>query len=245
MENVAGLVSGGTRPDFDHLLGVFAGEHPLAELLGDSVGADARLGYDVSWRVLNAADFGVPQSRRRLFVVGVRPGTAFAWPEPTHGPGRGSAHLPAGSVVGAEPLGEPNRAIVTYAAKPSTRPNPYHGQVYNGGGRPIDLSAPAPTMLASMGGNKTPWVDTAGVVPEYHAHLLAGGAPRRGRVPGARRITVAEAAAIQSFPGWASFCGPRSSQYRQVGNAVPPRLAAAMAASLGAAVSTPEPARAA
>ena len=70
LENVAGLVRGDTRPDFDRLVEVLAGELPLSELLGDTVGPGDRLGYDVSWRVLNAADYGVPQSRQRLFVVG-------------------------------------------------------------------------------------------------------------------------------------------------------------------------------
>ena len=40
------------------------------------------LGYEVSHRVLNAADFGVPQIRERLFVIGTT--TPFTWPEPTH-----------------------------------------------------------------------------------------------------------------------------------------------------------------
>jgi DNA (cytosine-5)-methyltransferase 1 len=248
MENVAGLVRGTARGAFERILAVLRGDRPLADLLGDLVPPQARLDYLVDARVLDAADFGVPQARRRLFVVGVRPGSAFAWPEPTHGPGRPLPHVHAGQVVATEPRGEPNPAIVTYAARPSLRPDPYHGQVYNGGGRPIDPARPAPTLLASMGGNKTPWVDTYGVVPDYHRHLRAGGAPRTGRVPGGRRITVAEAAALQTFPARLAFAGTRSSQYRQVGNAVPPLLAAAVAGSVAAtlvtATTTAVPARA-
>ncbi|MGC8627415.1 MAG: DNA cytosine methyltransferase [Acidimicrobiales bacterium] len=236
LENVPGLARGEARATFELIAQVLAGELPLAFLLGDEVGLEARLDYEVSWRVLQAADFGVPQNRQRLFVVGVRPGTAFSWPRPLYGPGLPREHVPAGCVIGAEPRGEPNSSIVTYAANPSLRPDPYHGHIYNGGGRPIDLARPAPTMLASMGGNKTPWVDTLGIVPEYHAHLVKGGKPRSGRVPGARRITVAEAAAVQTFPAWVRFTGARSSQYRQVGNAVPPLLARAVAAQLASSL---------
>lgn len=42
------------------------------------------LGYTVEWKVLNAADFGVPQTRQRLFIVGRLDGWAIQWPEPTH-----------------------------------------------------------------------------------------------------------------------------------------------------------------
>lgn len=234
LENVAGLARGETRPAFELIAAVLAGDRPLRLLLGDLVPAGARLDYQVAHRVLNAADFGVPQKRQRLFMVGVSRGMAFSWPAPTHGPGRRYPHAPAGSAISAQCRGEPNPSVVTYATNPSTRPGPYHGHVYNGGGRPIDLSQPAPTLLASMGGNKTPWVDTLGIVLEYHAHLLRGGPPRTGTAPGARRITVAEAAALQSFPSWVRFSGSRSSQYRQVGNAVPPALARALAKALAA-----------
>lgn len=47
-----------------------------------------RLGYTVEWRVLNAADFGAPTHRRRLFLLARAHGQAVHWPEPTHGPGR-------------------------------------------------------------------------------------------------------------------------------------------------------------
>lgn len=47
-----------------------------------------KLGYAVEWKVLNAADYGVPQMRRRLFIVGNRLGLPVAFAEPTHGRGK-------------------------------------------------------------------------------------------------------------------------------------------------------------
>ena len=214
-ENVAGLTEGTMRARWRRLV----------EELSES-------GYSVSAKVVNAADYGVPQKRRRCVVVGFRDQEPFVFPAPSHGPGRDRAWESAGSVVRAAPLGEPNRAVVTYAARPDMRKDPYVGHVFNGGGRPIDPNAPAPTLLASMGGNKTPWIDTANMVPGYHAHLLAGGQPCSGLVPGARRITVEEAALLQTFPPNMRFVGTRSSRYRQVGNAVPPRLAEVLARAL-------------
>ncbi|MGH9222703.1 MAG: DNA cytosine methyltransferase [Acidimicrobiales bacterium] len=218
-ENVAGFASGARRSQFEAL---------LQEL--------TRLEYFVETQVLNAADYGVPQKRRRLLIVGIRD-AAFAFPVPCFGPDREQPWAVAGDVIGMEPLGVPNPAIITYARCPDLRPNPYDGHVYNGGGRPVDLARPAPTLLASMGGNKTPWIDTRNVVPAYHAELLAGGLPREGHVPGARRITVEEAALLQTFPGGMHFAGRRSSCYRQIGNAVPPllarRIGVALLAQLG------------
>ena len=46
------------------------------------------LGYDVQWRTLNAADYGAPTHRRRLFLIARCDGQPIVWPAPTHGPGR-------------------------------------------------------------------------------------------------------------------------------------------------------------
>jgi DNA (cytosine-5)-methyltransferase 1 len=215
IENVPGLISGKRRPYFATLLRALRGRR-----------------YSVSWAVLNAAEYGVPQKRTRLFIVGSRKGK-FEFPPPTHGCNARRPYVPSGQVLDpAEVDGSPNNSIVTYARRPDIRPSPYDGHLFNGGGRAINLEAPAPTILASAGGNKTPFVDAAGIVPAYHGHLLAGGAPRIGRVEGTRRITVNEAAALQTFPKRAKFAGPRSTQYTLVGNAVPPRMARVMGKQL-------------
>lgn len=218
MENVPGL-AGPTHRDY------------LVHILGQL----ASLGYRVTPELVNAAEYGVPQKRKRLIVVGVREGQReFHFPSPTHGPRGGKAYATARSALGRVKLVEPNESIVTYAKRPDLRPSPYDGHLFNGGGRAIDLDAPSHTILASAGGNKTHFVDTTGEVPRYHGHLLRGGRPRTGVMEGGRRLSVQESAALQTFPKGMRFAGARSSQYRQIGNAVPPGLAQVLGKSLAA-----------
>ncbi len=209
MENVPGLVAFG---EYLH--------DTLLPLIGT---------YRISGpHIINAADYGVPQSRRRMIIVGCRENRDFRFPD-----ANAAARVPAGTVLTRRPAGEPNLSKIVYCKRPDLRPNPYHGQLFNGGGRPIDLNVPAPTILASAGGNKTHFLDCDGNVPSYHRHLQAGGAPHVGELPGARRLTVAESAAIQTFPDDFEFVGSRSSQYTQLGNAVPARLAEILGQALG------------
>ncbi|MDB2391834.1 DNA cytosine methyltransferase [Acidimicrobiaceae bacterium] len=193
----------------------------------------ASLGFICSYRIINASDYGAPQSRRRVFMVGMR-GMSFRFPSPTHGETPLSPKVVSSLIVGPDPFGEPPKSPVVYAPKVDLRPNPYHGHVFMGGGRPIDPDAPCQTIYAAAGGNKTHWVDTESIVPEYHAHLKRGGKPRHGVVPGARRLSVEESALIQTFPRDLQFSGSRSSQYTQVGDAVPPVLAQALGEALRA-----------
>lgn len=178
--------------------------------------------------IVNAADYGVPQSRRRMIIIGCREERDFRFPDPNL-----AVRLPAGAVLSYKVVGEPNPSKIVYCKTPDLRPNPYHGQLFNGGGRAINLDVPAPTILAAAGGNKTHFLDCGDEVPAYHRHLRLGGAPRVGELPGARRLTVRESAAVQTFPADFEFLGSRSSQYTQVGNAVPPRLAEMLGLAIG------------
>ena len=214
MENVPGLVAGDRLAYLTNVIGEFE-----------------KLGYFVKWKLLNAADFGVPQKRRRLFVIGMRH-QPFVFPVETHGPGRANPCVAVRDVLPSHPIGELNPSRVFYAKVPDLRPSPYDGHLFNGGGRPIDLAQPSHTMLASAGGNKTHFFDELNLVAAYHRHLLQGGAPRIGELPGARRLTVLESAILQTFPSSIVFNGPRSAQYRQVGDAVPPQLGAAVGKAL-------------
>jgi len=181
---------------------------------------------------VSAADYGVPQRRRRLIIIGMREGE-FWFPKPTHGSEGVFPYVASNTVVDKHrPLGEPPDCPVVYAKYPDPRRSPYAGHVYNGGGRPLDLAGPCHTILASAGGYKTHWVDTQDIAPGYTAHLMAGGMPRDGTVPGARRLTIEESALLQTFPPEMEFAGSRSSQYTQVGDAVPPVLARVLGEAL-------------
>lgn len=207
LENVAGLQ---TRRHHEYL-----------EWVASSLD---QLGYSIFIKVLNASEYGIPQHRLRLFIVGVPNGVRFGFPKPTHGPTTSQRCICAGTVLKDVPKDTPNTAIVTYAKNPILRPSPWAGMLVNGKGRPINLKAPSPTIPATAGGNRTPFLDPEEILVKYHQHLMAGGKPRTGKIDGVRRLTLRECARIQTFPDTFEFCGPKTAGFRQVGNAVPPLL---------------------
>lgn len=203
------------------------------------------LGYNVFPTVLNAKDFGVPQSRERVFFVGTKkPLRALVnddfmqFKRKAVSLGDAIRHLgPAGTSQNPRSC----KAKITLAANPILRKSPYAGMLFNGQGRPLNPDAWSSTLPASMGGNRTPIIDEQHLyyneeswVEQYHAHLLRGGkpyeiynAPKR-----LRRLSVDEAIILQSFPVNYKFAGPQSKVFSQIGNAVPCDLAKAVASGL-------------
>lgn len=196
------------------------------------------LGYQTRLLILNAADYGVAQLRERMFLVGLKNGVM---PTPIGKRHRKTVRealekLPSYGSPGNDSI---CKAIVTAAKTPVLRKSPFAGMLFNGQGRPIDLDAAAPTLPASMGGNRTPIIDQDSLenssepwVSSYHARLMSGGKIISKVPTRLRRLTVQEAACLQGFPSGMSFAGSQCAKFRQIGNSVPPALGEAVARSL-------------
>ncbi len=221
LENVQGLTYGTHQLQFNRLL----------TQLRD-------LGYNPQWQVLNAAEYGVPQLRRRVFVVGRRDGIAFRSPRPTHGgvservDTSDSVRLPfvtSRDVMGDLLPGIPERGELlegTYgelaAEVPPGQNYLWHTERY--GGQPVfkwrsrywtfllrlDPDRPATTLQAQPG----PWVGP------FHWENL----PNAQGELRARRLRVPEVLRLMTFPDAFQLVGNRATIQRQLGNAVPVEL---------------------
>lgn len=191
-ENVKGILSIGKGQVFQNILNDFKALH-----------------YKVQYKLLNAADFGVPQKRLRVIIIGVRDDQhlKYIYPCPTHSETETLYTRRWVSVSEAfQDIPDPDQ--------PNQFPNHVYSKYklnFNGylGHRPINPDSPAPTVTARGD-------DRGGVVILPHPN-------------GLRRMTCRELATIQSFPLNYQFVGGISSVCRQIGNAVPPRLACAVA----------------
>jgi DNA (cytosine-5)-methyltransferase 1 len=204
------------------------------------------MGYRTNLHLLRASQYGVPQRRERMFLIGLRDANP-----PMEVPGGAEPVTVRQALSQLPAYGEPGNdtfctARVTPARRPVMRPSPYRGSLlFNGNGRPLQIDSVAPTLPASMGGNATPIIDQRELdtgeeswIVWYHRRLASGGRPLK-RVPAhIRRITVEEAAALQSFPIGMSWFGTVSARYRQIGNAVPPVLARHVADAVARSLDT-------
>ncbi|MFD9906750.1 DUF6339 family protein [Streptomyces sp. NPDC059063] len=175
-------------------------------------------GYHSSWKVLNAADFGVPQNRRSGFLVGLRDPyfSRFSWPEPADQP-----PPTVGQVLGPSMSanGWPGAERWIKGAD-HIAPALVGGSERRGG---ADLG---PT------GSKKAWA-ALGV----NGNSL-GNEPPDADFPADElpKLTVDQAAAIQAIPADWQFFGGKTSRYRQIGHAMPPPVATTVGRAIAAAL---------
>lgn len=248
MENVTGITSAGG-----------------GSAMRDIIKGLNMLGYGVETRILRAEQYGVPQERRRIFFIGNRVGSPFFWPEATHGPGLNpfvtvwgaigdlpvllNGEAPASpQVYRSVPASdfqryvrEKNRTIENHAAPRLAKINLERMQYIPEGGSWRDL----PYSLLPTGMKQARRCDhtkrygrlrkdglASTILTKCDLHWGAYIHPEQDRV-----LTVREAARLQAFPDWFVFSGPKTEQYVQVGNAVPPLLGKRIAESVLAQLS--------
>ena len=187
-----------------------------------------RAGYQTSLVRANAAEFGVPQRRVRVFLLGVR-GQVPVPPRPTHSVRETNSlgRLPA--VTAAE-------AIARFAGDELPRM-----------GNRLRADRPVTSGQSRLGGTKIPycvadhpdptfltetrfWNFLLKLHPDLPAWTIAANpGPWTGPFHwNSRRLRTVELAALQDFPDDYVFSGNRRDRVRQIGNAVPPELAAVM-----------------
>lgn len=227
-------------------------------------------GYSVWTGILNAADYGVPQTRRRAILLASRTRTAEP-PPPTHakaaepeslfGPGRakwvsmaealgwGATDRPVPTVCagggpggGPEPFPSGSRKTLTDARDRGTwkPPSVRHGVTEKRPTAAPTCASEAPRWSWSLRSNNQANAtvrradEPAGTLFFGHrsnecvwvAELAPRGTDSERTAPESIRITAQEAGLLQTFPADYSWAGNKGQQFSQIGNAVPPRLAA-------------------
>ena len=182
------------------------------------VTAFERLGYRVWVTTLNAADFGVPQIRKRVFFFGTRLKENFSWPTPTHGFGI-TPYVPVGSVIGdlhAVSESIPNHSFLRHGETVVAR----YKLIPEGGRMPPPSELPEEIRRKNFGNTyKRLHRDRPSLtlVPGNNAFPIH---PVENR-----SLSPREAARIQTFQDDYVFYGSRAEQCKLVGNAVPVELA--------------------
>lgn len=260
---------------FENVKGLTVGKS--AAVLEELVEAFEARGYHVRrpWTVLNASQFGVPQNRERLILVGAKKGLPLpAYPSPItdRADGRRATGLPPGptcqDAIGDLPNADQFPALIesdTVRTKAFKKPSRYASELrcltndawhcgYVRDWSPDTLTSSARTEHTDISRRRFAGTDTGAVEPISRFFKLppaglcntlragtdgARGAftsPRPIHYEHARCITVREMARLHGFPDWFRFHSTKWHGARQIGNAVPPPLARAVAASVIAAL---------
>src|SRR6185295_2477524 len=200
----------------------------------DRINRDRGTSYTLSIAKLNAADYGVPQLRERVFLVGNREGNEFLFPRPTHGPGLGGRSLfdclepytTAWDAIGD--LEEHHESNLCATGKwAGLLPSIPEGENYlwhtsRGGGLPL------------FGWRRRYWtflLKLAKASPSWTIQAQPGPAtgPFHWR---SRRLSARELCRLQTFPEGYAIGGSLRSAHEQVGNAVPSALAEVIARAI-------------
>ncbi|MBK5957646.1 DNA (cytosine-5-)-methyltransferase [Rhodoplanes elegans] len=198
----------------------------------DEINTRRRTRYRAHTAVLNAADFGVPQLRRRMFIVGARDGREFRFPSPTHAAADQAEHtgqrrhLTAWDALRKVRVsaGDDLRLRGKWADLLPTIPE---GQNYlwhteRGGGEPLfGWRRRYWSFLLKLAKNAPSWTIQAQPGPATGPFHWAN-----------RRLSVEEMARLQTFPSDVKLIGTYADAHRQLGNAVPSLLAEVLARSI-------------
>jgi DNA (cytosine-5)-methyltransferase 1 len=198
-------------------------------------------GYALSWRVVNAADYGVPQHRYRVIILGRRGDVAIPFPEPTH------ADPSKIGLFGGHGVQEPWRTVRDAIGDlPPAAPAGEAPAISNHVARSYSESV-IESFKATAPGKRNPrykrdrlqWDEPAKTVRAQGKPKSDGSGQKNSSHQSIhpeehRQITVREAARIQTFPDWYIFDKTFVNGYRVVGDAVPPALAAVMATAVRA-----------
>ncbi|MCM1315428.1 MAG: DNA cytosine methyltransferase [Prevotella sp.] len=168
------------------------------------------LEYNVVYRVLNAADYGVPQNRIRVIIVGIRNDLQkkIKYPAPTNGD---TLFVTAKDAI--DDLWDmiDKTQIKNHTSKDYSKAKFYPGKTMQGNCQ-IKADKPAPTIRSEHHGN-------------IEGHYRTTKPETPDDVTGWRRLSVRECARLQTFPDNFEFPVSSSDAYKQIGNAVPPVLA--------------------
>lgn len=253
-ENVKGLTLGHHRKFLDELREEFD-----------------RAGYRVQnpWRVLNAADYGVPQNRERLILLGAKKGLPLPrYPEPTHSRPGGEllgcrattcrealgdlpdadsfASLEGGDSVATRAWGEPSAYATEMRCLDEASWHFGYRRLWNPGVLTSSMRTHHTVIskrrfLETAPGSVEPISRFFRLPPDGLSNTLRAGtdgergaftSPRPIHYRHARCITVREMARLHGFPDWFRLHITKWHGARQVGNAVPPPLARAVATAL-------------
>ena len=213
-----------------------------------------RIGYDIQPMTMKATEFGVPQIRERVFIIGIKKGENIAWEFPK---GNGPEYSIQSAISDLPPVGEGER-VTEYVMEPQ---NDYQRLMRTGSDVITEhfcgiYGDKIRTVIKNVaeGEGKDDFnkkVDEGKIDRKYY--LTSGYGNTYGRLernkpsttitnnlatPSAlrcihyeqdRALTPREGARIQSFPDWYQFEGNRTDVARQIGNAVPPLMAIAFA----------------